>query len=462
MLTRSGYVFDKTSVDPRLIDKIRKDLTVAPIIENAQAFGAYPKRFRIYKESPMRMCIPRQYARELSLPAATQAFKSVEKRPGMQFNGTLKEATRQPEAVAACMKAFEECGGGLLSLPTGFGKTTVALHIACRMGLKTLVVTHKEFLADQWIERIGQFVPGAKVGRIQGDVCDADNKDFVVGMLQSLSMKDYDPSVFEGFGLLIIDEAHHVSAPVFSKCLLKTCCPYMLGLSATPHRKDGLTKVIEWFMGPIFFMIERENQAGVRVECLTYHCDRYHLPPPLIMGKSINLAKLVNELCEDDERTSLIADTVADLLKQERKIIILSDRRGHCEDLVSRIGEDTASLYIGGMSQEALKEAEQKRVIVATYGLANEGLDIPSLDTLILSTPKSDVIQSVGRILRENHTVKKEAPLVIDVIDAYAVFYAQYNKRKKYYDKAGFEVVRGGGDSEQREEDENFAFVSDD
>lgn len=463
MLTRSGYVIDKKEVDPRLLDKMRKDLTVAPVIENPPAFCPFPKKFKVYLESSSKICIPRQYAREQEgLPAAKTSWKKVEERPALRFTGTLKTQTMQPQAVEACMKCFQEYGGGILSLPTGYGKTTVALHIACKVGLKTLVVTHKEFLADQWIERIHQFVPGTKVGRIQGDISDVESCDIVVGMLQSLSMKDYDPSIFEGFGLLIIDEVHHVSAPVFSKCLLKTCCPYILGLSATPHRKDGLTKVIEWFLGPIFFKIERENQTGVRVECVTYKCERYYLPPPLIRGKSINLAKLVNDLADDVERNCLIAATATALMKKGRKIIILSDRRGHCEKLVQMIGEDRSGLYIGGMSQDELKEAERKDVIIATYGLANEGLDIPKLDTLILSTPKSDVVQSVGRILRENHSVAKMSPLIIDVIDAYSVFYAQFNKRKRYYDQVGFEVVKEEAECFSEEEEETFAFVVDD
>jgi superfamily II DNA or RNA helicase len=445
MLTRYGYAIDKGRLDnSTLVDVMRKELTVAPEMENPHPFAPAPKRFKIYGENTKKMYVPRYYAQMKGFPkpSTEELRKGVQPAPRMRFAGALKDATRQPEAAAACEKAFEEHGGGILSLPTGFGKTTVALYLACRLGLKTLIVTHKEFLADQWIERIGQFAPGTTVGRIQADVCDVEGKDFVVGMMQSLSMKDYDASVARGFGLLIIDEVHHVSAPVFSRCLLKFCCPYMLGLSATPHRKDGLFKVIEWCIGPLFFSIQRENQRQVTVQCATYRCERYKKPPPMIRGQTINLARIVNEMCDDASRNDMLLGRVRGFLGEGRTIIVLSDRRAHCEEIARRLGDGVAGLYIGGMSQEALKESESKRVIVATYGLANEGLDIPKLDTLVLSTPKSDVVQSVGRILRENHVGEKKPPLVLDIVDDHGVFYAQFGKRKRFYETAGFHVKR--------------------
>lgn len=441
MLTRSGYEVDKSTLQNELLIGMRKELTVSPMVERPHPFAPPPPKFRLYQETMRRMCVPRYYAELKGFPRGSSERLAPEART-MRFSGTLKDATRQNEAATACEKAFSEHGGGILSLPTGFGKTTVALNLACRLGLKTLVVAHKEFLADQWIERIQQFVPGAKIGRIQADVCDVEDKDFVVGMLQSLSMKDYPPEVFAGMGLLIIDEVHHVSAPVFSRCLLKACCPYMLGLSATPHRKDGLFKVIEWCIGPLCFSVQRENQKQVVIETLTYRCDRYKQPLPSMRGMAINMAKVINDMCADPERNKIIVDRVRECLGAGRQVIVLSDRRGHCEHLTQTLGNSVAGLYIGGSSQETLKKAETKDVILATYSLANEGLDIPKLDTLILATPKSDVVQSVGRILRENHTEQKKPPLVVDIIDDHGVFYAQYNKRKLYYTQAGFVIQR--------------------
>jgi superfamily II DNA or RNA helicase len=119
--------------------------------------------------------------------------------------------------------------------------------------VKTLVIVHKEFLLNQWIERIHQFLPTARVGKIQGSTVDVDNKDIVIGMLQSLSMKDYPADTFTSFGLMVIDEVHHISSEVFSCALFKVVTKYTMGLSATMNRKDGTTKVFKMFLGDVVY-----------------------------------------------------------------------------------------------------------------------------------------------------------------------------------------------------------------
>ena len=115
------------------------------------------------------------------------------------------------------MKALTpEYGGGIISVPCGYGKTVIALYIAAKLNLKTLVVVHKEFLVNQWKERIEQFIPDAEIGRIQSKIVKSQNKDIVIGMLQSISMIDYDDDLFNDFGLVIYDECHHLGAEVFS------------------------------------------------------------------------------------------------------------------------------------------------------------------------------------------------------------------------------------------------------
>ena len=177
-----------------------------------------------------------------------------------RFAGQLRDATHQNEAFGAAIKA----GHGVLSLPCGYGKTTVSLAIASKLGYRTMIIVHKQFLADQWRERIQQFCPGATIGVVQQNKKEV-NCDFVIAMLQSLSLKEYSFSDFESIGTVIVDEAHHICAKVFSQSLFKLCPRHIYGLSATPERKDGLTKVLHWFMGPTFFAVERKNQGQVEV-----------------------------------------------------------------------------------------------------------------------------------------------------------------------------------------------------
>ena len=152
----------------------------------------------------------------------------------IKFAGQLRDSTRQNEALRAALKA----GHGVLSLPCGYGKTTVSLAIACKLGYRTMIVVHKQFLADQWKERIQQFCPGATVGVVQQNKKEVEGCDFVIAMLQSLSLKEYSYNDFDTVGTLIVDEAHHICAKVFSqsylKCVRSTC-------SACPRHPRGKT-----------------------------------------------------------------------------------------------------------------------------------------------------------------------------------------------------------------------------
>jgi superfamily II DNA or RNA helicase len=158
----------------------------------------------------------------------------------LEFQGTLRDY--QIPIVNAYLNHVKEGKGGLLELYCGAGKTSLGLNLISQLKKKTLVIVHKEFLMTQWIERIQQFLPNARIGKIQGQVIDIDNKDIVLAMLQSLSMKDYPSTLFDSFGFTIIDEVHHISSEVFSCALFKLVTKYMLGLSATMNRKDGTTK----------------------------------------------------------------------------------------------------------------------------------------------------------------------------------------------------------------------------
>lgn len=460
-LGRSGVVLKKADSTRSDYERMRRELTVRPTTAGSP-FGQFGPSFRVFHETKDAIHVPRHYYVRDRTTVPKWSGGEPTACPSLSFQGRLKSETRQHEAAEACAKAFRERGGGILSLPTGFGKTTVGLFVACQLGLKTLVIAHKEFLIDQWIERIGQFVPRARIGRVQQDVCDTADKDIVVAMMQSVCSKDYGRA-FDDFGLLIIDEVHHISAPTFCRCMYRANCPYVLGLSATPERKDGLTRVIEWFVGPVFFKIERKAQQHVRVSVVKYGCEDYGRPPPQTRNGTLNLPELVSRVCMDPARNRAIIEAIKKCVAQGRKTIVLSDRRNHCMDLLAALqvqGID-AALYIGGMKQEARKESEKSGVIIATYSQANEGLDIPSLNALVLATPKSDVVQAVGRILREasGHGAS-HAPLVIDFLDDYGVFYAQFAKRKRYYGAVGFDI-RGIG-REDAEESSSCAFVRDD
>ncbi len=125
----------------------------------------------------------------------------------------------------------------------------MALYLAAQLKVRTLILVHKTCLADQWVERIGAFLRGARVGRLQGQQQDVEGKNIVIAMLQSVCSRNYSSDILKGFGLLIVDEAHHEAAACFSQAMLMVNCTYVLALTATPERKDGMQYINEWFLG---------------------------------------------------------------------------------------------------------------------------------------------------------------------------------------------------------------------
>ena len=422
-LTRSGCVVPDTS-------EIKKELTVRPIV-NAD-FGVAPPSFKVFRKAKSGLCVPRYYAEE-KFGKLVEDIRPKPEKIKISFKGKLRDETHQNEALSKAIEA----GHGILSLPCGFGKTTVSLAIACKLGYRTMIVVHKEFLANQWKERIQQFCPGASIGIVRQNKKEV-NCDFVIAMLQSLSLKEYSFEDFDSIGTLIVDEAHHICAKVFSQSLFKLCPKHTFGLSATPNRKDGLTKVLHWFMGPTFFSVERKNQDQVDVFPLVYTCPRFEDPPPCTRFGKLSLPTMITELTEMPDRNRMILQTIKDVTKTTRQILVLSDRRFHCEYLHNKF-KTTSGLYMGGMKEADLTESSKKQIIFATFSQAHEGLDIPSLDTVILATPKSDIVQSIGRIMRETKG-KKNNPQIYDVVDHWSVFFAMYNKRLRVYRQGGFNI----------------------
>lgn len=321
--------------------------------------------------------------------------------------------------------------------------TVMALNIISQLQKKTLVIVHKEFLMNQWIERIEQFLPDARIGRIQGPTIDIENKDIVIGMLQSLSMKDYDANVFDGFGLTICDEVHHISAEVFCRSLFKIVTPYMLGLSATMNRKDGLTKVFKQFLGNVLYKEERDSSDPVQVRYIEYRSNDEEFGETVYNFKGqTHYAIMIRKLCEFNQRSEFILRVLKDMRSEmpDQQVMILAHNKSllkYLHDAIEHRNIATVGYYVGGMKEKALKETESKEVVIATYAMAEEALDIKSLASLIMATPKTDVTQAVGRILRMKH----KKPIVVDIVDQHEIFQKQWIKRRRFYTKCNYEVI---------------------
>lgn len=321
--------------------------------------------------------------------------------------------------------------------------TVLSLNIITHLNKKTFIIVHKEFLMNQWIERIHQFLPNAKVGKIQGPIVDVNDKDIVIGMLQSLSMKEYPLTIFQDFGLTIIDEVHHISSEVFSNSLFKIVTKYMLGLSATMNRKDGTTSVFKMFLGDIIFKGNRDEERDVTVRAIEYYADDDEFNEVKLDYKgNVQYSSMISKLCEFNRRSEFILKVLSDMLNEnfQQQIMILAHNKNllkYLHDAIKHRNIATVGYYVGGMKEIALKETETKKVVIATYAMAAEALDIKTLTTLIMATPKTDIQQSVGRILRDKHS----NPIVVDIVDNHDLFKNQWRKRKIFYKKENYKII---------------------
>ena len=435
-----GYTLLKKDLSLEQNQFIKSELTVKPFVPGSPANNTAVS-FPAYRESPNKYYVPRYFGemhfgppRETKIPEGDNI--------SLSFNGELREHQHAP--VNAYLKKVESVGGaGLLDLPCAFGKTSLSLYICSKLKKKTLVLVHKEFLFNQWIERIQQFLPEAKIGKIQGPVIDIAGKDIVLGMIQSISMKEYPADIFQSFGLVIIDEVHHIASEVFSNTLFKLVTKYMLGLSATMTRKDGTTKVFKMFLGDVVFKDQRKQEHDVVVRGIEYKVnDEEFNEVKYDYRGNPQFSTMITKLCSYNRRSEFILKVLSDMLIENpnQQIMILAHNKSLLKYLFDSITtREIASVgyYIGGMKEAALKESETKKVIIATYAMAAEGLDIKTLTTLIMATPKTDIEQSVGRILREKHS----QPVVVDIIDSHEPFQKQWQKRKAFYKKQNYKII---------------------
>jgi len=437
-LGSKGYTIYKECLDAKEQRVIKDELNVKPYMPKSPI---QPPAYPVYRESQQKYYLPRYYGlkhygepEENRLPPGDDI--------GIKFAGELRDY--QNHIVDVYKKSAHSIGGGLLDIPCGRGKTVIALKIISEMKKKALVVVHKEFLLNQWIERIKEFLPEAKVGRIQGQIIDIEGKDIVIGMLQSLSMKEYPDTMFDTFGLTIVDECHHISSEVFCRSLQKIITRYTLGLSATMQRKDGLTKVFKMFLGDIVYSEKRELTDEVLVKAIQYVTDDSEFNKMCYDYRgSPAYSTMISKLCAYNRRSEFILDVIQKELeiKPEQQVMILAHNKNlltYLHDAIEHRQIASVGYYVGGMKEANLKKSESCKIIVATYAMAAEALDIKTLTTLILATPKTDIVQAVGRILR----VKHERPLVVDIIDSHDVFLSQWQKRRKYYASNGYKVMQ--------------------
>jgi len=217
----------------------------------------------------------------------------------------------------------------------------------------------------------------------------------------------------------------------------------MLGLSATMNRKDGTTHVFKMFLGNVIFKGKRDEEREVTVRAIEYQVDDDEFNEvKLDYRGNVAYSTMISKLCEYNRRSEFILKVLGDMLQENpaQQIMVLAHNKNilkYLHDAIQHRNIATVGYYIGGMKEQALKETEGRKVVIATYAMAAEALDIKTLTTLIMATPKTDIEQSVGRILREKHS----NPIVVDIIDSHDTFKNQWRKRKTFYKKENYKII---------------------
>lgn len=303
------------------------------------------------------------------------------------------------------------------------------------------------------------WLDGVRVGWLQGALVDGTtgkpsktvdiaDKDIVISSIDSVAQCGYPRDLLTQFGLVIVDEMHHLGALTLSQVLPQVPARYVLGISATPDRNDGLEHVLYWLAGPTCFVYKR-------LPSITGLSHTVHVRQLLFRGGvrkeimyrngQIGFAAMINSLAADAERNALLLHLAREALgRGRRKVLIVTSIVEHAKGLALALGGPAAGVFTvyGGCSAALVAQgkSDAARVVVATYQFLEEGYDDPTLDTLIMALPRSRIQQVVGRCERTHEG--KLIPEVVDVVDTFSVFEPMSWKRHRFYKSRGFKIAR--------------------
>jgi superfamily II DNA or RNA helicase len=401
--------------------EVRKNINSDLEIKIENKFGGQPPRY-IY---PFEI-----EGENIILPFAYAITKKI-KRPvrekfltlNIPFDGVLRP--EQTEVRKEAIKQLSSSGSILLSMYCGFGKSSTSMKIACDIGLKTLIIVNKIILIKQWEEGINIFCPKASVQKITTK-SKKDDCDFYI--INAQNVEKMGNSFFSDIGTVIVDEAHLIMAETLSRCLQWVHPRYLIGLTATPYRQDGLNLLLDYYFGK-YKIIRTLFREHIAYKVLTGFKP---IVEKAINGR-VNWSSVLESQASDIDRNELIIK----ILKHysERNFLVLTKRVAQGEYLVKRLleeGEDVTSLF--GSNQEYNVSS---RILVGTNSKCGTGFDHAKLDALLLACDLEQYfVQYLGRVFR----TKDVKPLIFDLVDDYSLLSKHFNTRQKIYRELGGEV----------------------
>ncbi|MDP2940737.1 MAG: DEAD/DEAH box helicase family protein, partial [Candidatus Omnitrophota bacterium] len=361
------------------------------------------------------------------------------------FNGVL---TLEQEKA---LKEILDSDFGVFVAPPGMGKTVLALAAIAKRKTNTLILVHRKPLMDQWrLQASSLFnINKKEVGQIGGGK-NKSNGVIDIAMVQSMDLTNGVDDRIMDYGFVIVDECHHVGAVSFEKVLAQVKAKYVLGLTATPYRRDGHQPIIHMQCGPICHQIKQKDfSAHISSSQVIMRPTEFDYP----WNDDSRISDLWSQLLKDSQRNDKIVDDILANVDEGRFPLILTERREHLEILAERLQDkiDFLAILYGGMGRknqreifEQIKESAEgsRRAILATGSYIGEGFDEPRLDTLFLTMPssfKGKIVQYAGRLHRYHHD--KHDIRIYDYIDSrLPVLERMFKRRSKTYKLLGYEI----------------------
>lgn len=474
-----GIWISKSGLSPKSLLLIRKLASYAnpefyaKQVMRQSTYGI-PRVTVLYDEDSENIILPRGVESNLvgKLDSADINYSVIDQRNEgktikVEFKGQL--TSHQSEAFQELSKYYE----GVLSATTGFGKTVIGARLIAEKKCSTLILVHTKELAAQWKERLEQFLQideiiekrrknSSVIGQLGGGK-NTINGIVDVAIMQSMFEQDKSiKQMINQYGLVIVDECHHVSATNFSRILSATDAKYVYGLTATPIRKDGHHPIIFMYCGPVRYKVDAKQEAKKR--------DFEHYIVPRFTSTRMPLFKKQDEwsitevykhICESNYRNELIVADVALAIDRGRNPLVLTERTSHIEQLVNLMSEKDFEVIVlsGNLKTSERKESirkirsfkeDDRFVIIATGKLIGEGFDEARLDTLFMAMPiawKGTIAQYAGRLHRNFEG--KEEVLIYDYVDVHiAVLERMYHKRLTAYRSVGYSIRSNGTETD--------------
>lgn len=448
--------FDKSELPQALANRLIR----LAAFQNPEFYKAQAMRMSVWNKPRIIGCAD-NYPKHIALPrgcldAAIELLKvngvtvviQDERFAGEPINFSFAGSLREDQEAAVA--AILEHDTGILCAPTAFGKTVAAAALIARRGVNTLVLVHRTDLLRQWQERLQMFLGLGKgaVGSIGGGKVKPTGV-IDIAVMQSLSRQGQVSDQVKSYGQVIVDECHHLSAFSFETILKHVRAKYVLGLTATPERRDGQHPIIFMQCGPIRHTASRATSApdDLMVETRL-------LPAQINLPEGAGIQDVFRHLAENIERTELIGLEVDKAFNQGRKVLVLTERTDHLSAIEAALAGRIQNLFTlhGRMSKKqrialtdelAALPPDVPRVLLATGKLIGEGFDHPPLDTLVLAMPiswKGTLQQYAGRLHRE-HASKSDVR-IIEFIDAgHPALLRMWDKRQRGYRAMGYRVA---------------------